>query len=305
MPDTEPSKSQPQFVDVFEVRYLGRALKRHGWVVVACAVIGGLVGAGWSAFSPKVYRAEAVLLVNIQSVRIGADGIPLDVELIPPSRRTVGTICQSDAVMAILAARLAGEADPPMPDEAELEQMTQFDGRKSSRTRPMRDQFSQLYFDQRSQEEAGLRAVDHDPVEAARLANTWAEVCRQMLVKAYGTTAADVQRIEQTIDKAKADVLAASNALDKIGPDASADQRLELSDNLDRAQKILGELNLRYAQLKVREQDSQGIARIVSAAAPPTIPINPSLRLIAGLFTLAGGLMGLAIALLRGPGKLG
>ncbi|MEZ6190789.1 MAG: GNVR domain-containing protein [Phycisphaerales bacterium] len=305
MSDTEPSNPKPQFVDVFEARYLGRALKRHGWVVLACAVIGGLVGAAWSAFSPRVYRAEAVLLVNIQSVRIGADGIPLDVELVPPARRTVGTICQSDAVMAILAARLAGEPDPTWPGADELAEMVSYDGHKEARTRPVRDQFNVLYFDQRSQEEAGLRAVDRDPAEAARLANTWAEVCRQMLVKAYGTTAEDVARIEQRISQAKAEVLAATAALDKIEPDVSADRRLELSDNLDRAQKILGELNVRYAQLKVREQDSHGIARIVSAAAPPARPINPSLRLIAGLFTLAGGLLGLAIALLRGPGKLG
>ncbi len=303
MPDTEPLNPPPQFVDVFEARYLGRALRRHGWVVAAFALIGGLAGAGWSAFSPRVYRAEAVLLVNIQSVRIGADGIPLDVELVPPSRRTVGTICQSDAVMAILAARLAGEPEPAWPGAGELAEMVSDDGHKEARIRRVPNRFDSLYFDQRSQEEAALRAVDRDPIEAARLANTWAEVCRAMLVKAYGTTAEDVAGIEQQIGQAKAEILTADDALQSIEPDASAAGRLELTDNLDRARKLLGELNLRYAQLKVREQDSTGIARIVSAAAPPGKPMNPSVRLIAGLFTLAGGLLGLAVALLRGPGR--
>lgn len=304
MSDTEPLNPPPRFVDVFEARYLGRALRRHGWVVAALAVIGGLAGAGWSVFSPRVYRAEAVLLVNIQSVRIGADGIPLDVELVPPARRTVGTICQSDAVMSILTARLSGEADPAWPGAAELAEMVGDEGQKEARTRPVRDQFNVLYFDQRSQEEAGLRAVDRDPAEAARLANTWAEVCRAMLVKAYGTTAEDVARIVQQIDRTKADILKANDALGSIEPDASATRRLELTDNLDRAQKLLGELNLRYAQLKVREQDSLGIVRIVSDAAPPADPMNPSPRLIVGLFTLAGGLLGLSVALLRGPGTV-
>lgn len=303
MPTREPVNPEPQFVDVFEVRFLGRALRRHGWVVAAFALIGGLVGAGWSVLSPRVYRAEAVLLVNIQAVRIGADGVPMDVELIPPSRRTVGTICQSDAVMEVLAARLAGEPDPSWPGADELAAMVSDEGQGESLPPAVREPFSQLYFDQLSQEMAALRAVSGDPVEAARLANTWAEVCRAMLVKAYGTTAEDIARIGQRIEQARSDVLSATTALQSIEPDAADARCLELTDNLDRAQKVLGELNLRYAQLKVREQDSRGIARIVSAAAPPAKPINPSWRLIAGLFTLAGGLLGLAVALLRGHGR--
>lgn len=304
MPDPEPLNPHPLFVDVFEARYLGRALRRHGWVVLSFALIAGLAGVLWSAYSPRVYRAEAVLLVNIQSVRIGADGIPMEVELVPPSRRTVGTICQSDAVMTILAARLAGEPDPVWPGVEELTEMTSYGGFKDARTRLVREQFDSLYFDQRSQEETGLRAVASDPVQAARLANTWAGVCRQMLIKAFGTTAEDLARFEQGIEQARADILAADAALQGIGPDETDARRLELASNLDRARKLLDELNLRYAQLKVRELDSQGIARIASAAVPPAKPINPSRRLIFGLFTLAGGLLGLAFVLLRGRGSV-
>jgi uncharacterized protein involved in exopolysaccharide biosynthesis len=301
MPSKDPVDAQPLFIDVFEARYLCRALKRHGWVVLGCALIAGLVGAAWSVLSPRVYRTEAVLLVNIQAVRIGADGVPLEVELVPPARRTVGTICQSDAVMSILAARLTGVPDPVWPDADELAHMLSDVGYEAARTREVREQFSQLYFDQRSQEEAGLRAVSNDPAEAARLANTWAEVCREMLVMAYGTTAQDVAQFEAKIERAQADVLAARDALQAIEPDATEARRLELTDAVGRAEKVLNALNERYAQLKVREADSHEIARIVSAAAPPARPINPSWRLVAGLFTLAGALLGLSIALLRGP----
>ncbi len=292
------------FVDAFEARYLGRALRRHGWVVLTLALIGGLAGAGWSLLSPRVYRAEVVLLVNIQSVRIGADGVPLDVELIPPARRTVGTICQSDAVMLILSARLAGEPDPVWPGADELAQMVSDTGHKVARTRPVRDLHQEIYFDQLSQEMAALRAVDGDPHEAARIANIWAGVCRQMLVMAYGTTADDLERIESHLDEARQDVLTAQQAVEQLPSDAADAVRLERTDGLDRAQRVLGALNQRYADLKVRLDDSEKIVRIASEAAPPAEPINASTRLVTGLFTLVGFLFGLAIALLRGPGAL-
>lgn len=34
MPQTDPTHPQPQFVDVFEARWVGRALRRHGVKVV-------------------------------------------------------------------------------------------------------------------------------------------------------------------------------------------------------------------------------------------------------------------------------
>jgi hypothetical protein len=302
MPDTGPVNPQPQFVDVFEARYLGRAVRRHGAVVLAAAVIGALAGAGLRLTTPPVYRAEAVLQVNIQAVRIGADGVPMDVELIPPARRTVGTICQSDAVMTILSARLEGGPEPAWPTADELAEMVGDRGHKAARTRPIRDLHGELYFDQRSQELAVLRATDGDPGEAARIANTWAQVCRRMLVMAYGTVAQDVQDIERQAESVKEEVLRASSALQRLGDNADAAERLERSVELERLQKLLSALNTRWAQLRVREDDSEQIVRIVSPASPPARPINPSAWLVVGLFTLAGVLFGFVVALLRGPG---
>lgn len=304
MSSTEPNNPQPISVDAFEARYLGRALRRHGGMVAVFTILGAMAGAGWSLLSPPVYRAEAVMLVNIQSVRIGADGIPLEVELIPPARRTVGTICQSDAVMLILSARLAGEPDPNWPGADALAEMVSDAGHKVARTRPVRDLHQELYFDQLSQEMAALRVVDGDPDEAARIANTWAGVCRQMLVMAYGTTADELDRIDSRVDGARQDVLAAQEALEQLAPGTPGDERLEHLDGLDRAQQVLGALNRRYAELKVRLDDSEKIARIVSEAAPPAAPINASTGLITGLFGFAGFLLGLAVALFRGQGTL-
>lgn len=304
MPQTEPTQSQPQFVDVFEARWVGRALRRHGGVILIAAVIGALAGAGVRLMSPPVYRAQAVLLVNIQAVRIGADGVPMDVEMVPPVRRTVGTICQSDAAMLILTARLEGRPDPAWPSNDKLADMTSELGRKTTRTRLVRDMHSELYFDQLSQETAALRAVAGDPDEAARIANTWAGVCREMLVLAYGTAPKELEQIEGRIEQARQEVLTKQRAVAQIDPKSTDARRLELTDDLDRAGQVLAALNQRFAQLQVRLEDSQQIARIVSPAAPPAGPINPSAWLIVGLFTLAGVLIGFVLALLRGPGPL-
>jgi hypothetical protein len=302
MSSSPPNKPQPIFVDVFEARYLGRALRRHGVMVLAIALLVAMVGAGWSLLSPKVYRTQAVLRVNMQSVRIGADGIPLEVESIPPSRRTVGTICQSDAVMLILSARLAGEPEPVWPSTDKLAEMVSDSGYKDSRTKLVREQHGELYFDQINQEMASLRAVDSDPHEAARIANTWAEISRQMLVMTYGTTAEEVDDIENRIDEALGYVLKAQQALEQLPPDADDTARLKRQTRLERSQRLLDALNKRYVDMKFRFDDSQKIARIVSDAAPPAEPINPSTWLVVGLFTLAGVLFGVGAALLRGPG---
>lgn len=279
-------------------------MRRHGWVVLIAVVIGALTGAGVWLMSPPVYRAQAVLLVNIQAVRIGADGIPMDVELIPPARRTVGTICQSDAAMLILTARLEGRPDPAWPTTDELAEMTSDLGRKAAQIRLVRDMHSELYFDQLGQELAALRAVDSDPDEAARIANTWAGVCREMLVLVYGTAPKGLERIEGRIKQARQEVLIKQRAVEQIDPKSTDARRLELTDDLDRARQVLAALNHRFAQLQVRLEDSQQIARIVSPAAPPAVPINPSAWLIVGLFTLAGVLIGFVLVLLRGPGPL-
>lgn len=304
MSDTEPNNPQPMFVDAFEARYLGRTLRRHGVVVILCTLLGAAVGAGWSLLSPPVYRAEAVLLVNIQTVRIGADGIPLEVELVPPTRRTVGTICQSDAVMLILSARLAGEPDPVWPGVDELAEMVSEIPNPSEQTRPTLDLHKVVYFDQLSQEMAALRAVANDPVEAARIANVWAGICRKMLVMAYGSLVDELNDAEARIEQASREVLEAKAARAQLPGDASDAQRLTCENAIDQAQRYLAELNQRYAVLKVRLADSDQIARIVSDAVPPSMPINASTNLIAGLFGVAGFLFGLAITLFRGPGSL-
>ncbi len=301
MASSDSDTAPPEFVDTFEARHLGRSLKRHGLVIVLCALFGAAIGVGWSLMSPNLYRAEAVLQVNIQAVRIGADGIPLDVELVPPARRTVGTICQSDAVMMILSARLAEEPETAWPDEKQLQWMLTEEGQKQARTRPVRDLFGELYFDQLSQEMAALRAVDSDPEHAAHLANTWADICREMLIRAYGTTASEIQQGEKFAEAVRQELLKTQRRLAELDDSTDATQRLELTDRLDYLEKQLAKNNERLAELSVRLNDSNKIARIVSRAAPRAEPINASLGLVGSLFGLAGFLLGLAVALVRGP----
>ncbi len=300
----ESKNPPPRFVDDFEVRWIGRAMRRHGVLVLIAVVIGALAGAGMSVFSTPVYRAEAVLLVNIQSIRVGADGIPMDVEMVPPARRTVGTICQSDAVMTILNARLEGGLDPQWPTTDELAVMVDGSGHKVARTRLVRYLNKEVYFDQRSQEMAALRAVDADPLEAARIANTWAEVCREMLVRAYGTIPEELEQIQVRIEQAREEVLNSQGLVEQPSPQSTDALQLERADQLDRARLVLTALKQRFAQLSVRLENSQQIVRVVSQAAPPAEPINPSARLVVGLFTFAGLLIGFTLALLRGPGPL-
>ncbi len=243
-------------------------------------LIGG--GAGWGLhhLTPASYRAEAVLLVNIQSLRIGADGVPMDVELVLPARRLVGTVCESDRAMKLLASALAGE------DAGE-----QSGGLLQGK----------LYFDQRGLEMAALRVVDGDPKRAARIANTWARVSQGLLRQAYGTSIEEVEAIEQRIALAKEEVLTGQAALAEAGNDLSPAKRLDFADRVDRATQRLAELNKRHAQLTVRLEDSKQVARIVSLAEAPAEPTNASMRLIVGLFAFAGLLLGVALALIRGP----
>jgi uncharacterized protein involved in exopolysaccharide biosynthesis len=286
MPSTKQTNPQPKFVDVFETRFIAGALRRHGVIVLIAVVIGVLAGVGFSWMSQPMYRTEAVLLVNIQSLKIGADGVPMDVELVLPARRLVGTVCNSDRAMTRLAKRLDGDVESD--GGAEL----------SKRIAWLR---SRLYYDQRGLEMAALRATAADAQEAARLANQWALVSQELLRESYGTTVKHIQAAETRIDSVQVEVLHARRALDELQAGASDARRLELQDTLDRYERLLGELNQRHAELTVRLEDSQEIARIVSPATPPAQSINPSGRLIAGLFGFAGLLIGLAIALLRGP----
>lgn len=290
MPMNEPTRPQPVFVDVFELRFLGAVLRRHGWVVLVAGVLGVLVGMGFSRMSPPVYRAEAVLLVNIQSLKIGADGVPMDVEVVLPARRLVGTVCESDKAMSQLAGLLSGE----LKREAGADLSEQIGWLREH-----------LYYDQRGLEMAALRAVASEPGKAAELANKWAEVSRSLLRAAYGTTPQDVEAIETLASEAKQRVLQAKQALADLPADAPEPQRLDRADELDRAEQLWAGLNQRWAQLQVRMTDSEQIAQISSPASPPASSINPSVSLVAGLFGFAGLLLGLAIALLRGPGSTG
>ncbi len=290
MPATDPTNPPPQFVDVFETRFIVGAVRRHGVLVLVAVVIGVLMGAGFSLMSPPMYRAQAVLLVNIQSLKIGADGVPMDVEIVLPARRLVGTVCESDKAMSLLTKRLDGEL------------FSEVGAGESERIAWLR---SRLYYDQRGLEMAALRAVASEPEEAARLANEWALVSQALLRESYGTTTQDVREVEFLAAEAKLGVLKAKRLLDALPEDTAENVRLDRVDDLDKAQRLLSALNERWAQLQVRRDDSDQIAKISSPASPPAKSINPSSLLIEGLFGFAGLFIGLTIALLRGPAAPG
>lgn len=285
MTTNESANPQPVFVDVFELRYLGAALRRHGWVVVLMGALGVLAGWGMSTVSPPVYRAEAVLLVNIQTLKIGLDGIPMDVEVMLPARRLVGTVCESDQAMAMLAGRLSEE----LTNKAGADE--------PKRVAWLRDH---LYYDQRGLEMAALRAVASDPQEAADLANAWAGVSQSLLREAYGTTEEDVTAYELKVDEAMVTVYEAQQALDALPGDAADSTRHKHQHELGKAQQLRDSLQERWATSKIRLADTNEIAKIFSPASPPAESINPPAKLVMGLFGVAGLLLGLAVALLRG-----
>lgn len=290
MSTNEPTGTKPVYVDVFEMRFIGAALRRHGWIVLGAGILGALIGYSFSVMSQPVYRAEAVLLVNIQALKLNAEGMSLDVEVIRPARRLIGTVCESDKAMSMLAERLDGE---------------RFGDAGKQQAQRIAWLGERLYYDQRGLEMATLRAVASDPGDAAWLANTWAEVCQQLMREAYGTTADDLMAIKLLAEEAKRDVLEAEAGLNALSKDATEADRLERADALDKSQRLLTGLNERWAQLKVRLTDSEEIARIISPAAPPAYSINSSPRVVIGLFGIAGLLLGMTIALLRGPGRHG
>jgi len=110
-----------------------------------------------------------------------------------------------------------------------------------------------------------------------------------------------VQQIEDLIENARQEVVVKTSVLESLKPDSTVAIRVRASSELELAQQVLTALNARYAQLQVRLVDSKQIARIVSFSAPPDSPTNPSARLVVGMFALAGFLIGLVFAMLRGP----
>jgi len=300
MANTDPSEQSRPFLDDFEARWLLRTMRRHGAVIAVAVVLGALIGAIFHGASPIRYRASAVILVNLQTLKLGLEDVPLEVELVRPTRRLVGTVCESDLAMSLLAAELQGQATDP--SEMDIDQMLDLVFKGEAPEGRQADLRQRLYFDQRGMEMAALRVIDSDPKEAARIANAWARVSRELLRKAYGTSPRQIRDIEKRIGQTRQEVLAKATALERLSPDEAIANRMEASSDLELAQQILTALNARYALLQVRLEDSKQIVKIITPAAPPASPTNPSARLVIGLFALVGFLVGLVLAMLRGPG---
>jgi len=292
------------FVDAFEARWIGHAVRRHGPVVILITLIMAMIGYGFNLFSRPNYRAEALLTVSRVKLKFDPDSMQLRVSLVKPRRHEVEKICQSDTAIIMLAARLEGVNISTWASDQELEEKLAQYRSTDSLTRSVRLLRNKVYFDQLGVGTAALRAFDTDSQEAALIANTWAEISRDLLLRFYGTAPEVLQTIEDRIAEEKIDVLAASKAMEGIDAGADITRRLELSNNLDQARQMLTAENKRLADLKVRIEGNETAIKIGVPAVPPVETSNPSVGFITGLFALAGLLLGFSLALLRGSGNM-
>ena len=75
MANTDPSERPRPFLDDFEARWFFGVMRRHGAIIAAAVVLGALIGAVFHGVSPVRYRADAVILINIQLLKLGLEGV--------------------------------------------------------------------------------------------------------------------------------------------------------------------------------------------------------------------------------------
>ena len=304
MASSEKSEALPRFVDAFELQWFARAVRRHVVLVVLGVMLGAVSGLYFHYSGKSWYRAEALLQVNVQLYKIGLDDQFKEIGLVKPTRRLVGSVCESGYVMQQVSDRL-GQAYLEMYEKEHPQ-----DAAKQTNAIEVPTRFSlaglkrKCYFDQRTLEMIALQVVDYNPDVAALIANTWAQVSSEVLREAYGTSLEELNDIETSITEARRRVQALESELSRLAPDATAEQRAQVVFDLELAREVLDALNKRYALYQVRLQDSTQVVRVVAPAVPTDASVKPAASLIVGLFTFAGLLLGVAAALLRGPGRV-
>ena len=153
------------------------ALRRGWWVVLVALVVCIGLSAAYAAFRPPIYSTSSVVLVNTATAR-GTDMSPEMAMMGLPERSLANEIeflRQSVPLAEAVAARLTGadSAAVARRDSAIIQRATLLLGRSGAR--------AQVTFDpvNPNVDMIEITAQHHDPREATRMANLYAELYRE------------------------------------------------------------------------------------------------------------------------------
>lgn len=284
------SEPRTRFVDELEPGQLLEIIRRNLLLIVVCALLGAAGGFVLTKLRLRYYETSVLLQVMRPLVATAEGDIQLDDQVQYPSRRALRIVCLMDSVVDELGERLSrDEGDGP------IESLYEVGFRQ------------QLFLDTPSDENFRLTARALTPEQATRVANTWARIVVEHLRELYGVTQRDLDELQVQIAEAREAFMEIESrrlTLLEQGDDASDDvvnQLAEANLDLDAARRTLDVLETRLAEMRMRFNESHHVVRILERAVDPLIPAGPSPAITIVLTTFAGGIVGLILALVRGP----
>jgi len=160
--------------DLLALQWFQGLLRRSHWILIA-AVLGGLLGLGFSRITSATYRATAILTIGVDYSR--SQWLDEDADRLVLGR-VQELVLSDDVLEAVLERSDAGSGVGQPPDGSIAE---------------LRDQLRLLWADNRWE----LSSRSHDPVQAAATANSWAEVALDQLrtASAHALRAAELQSL--------------------------------------------------------------------------------------------------------------
>lgn len=140
-----------------------------------------------------------------------------------------------------------------------------------------------------------LQVESTDPVLAARLANTIAQVfVEESRERQEARFAASKRALEQQIGEIEQEIAQVQAQL----PQAAEDERTRLETRFTQLRDILARLQSSYESVRLAEAQSLDVIDIIEPAQVPEVPVKPRVLQNTLLAAVLGGMVGLGVAFL-------
>jgi len=221
-------------------------LKRRYWIILAGALVAGVVAAVLSFLWPPSYDANAQLLITKLRPSVTLDTryqtvteenvVNLSVQEEQVRRQTLVALATSDDLVQQVIDRLGAELPP--------------EGRTRSVVRGMVEVGTDGNL-------ISITARAGDPARAAAVANAWAAVYEEIVNRLYSTTSPNSAQIQSQVQQAQAAYDAAKLELQAL---LMVSQENELLRQIEQKQQLLADLQAAHLSA-AREQVAHFLAR--------------------------------------------
>ncbi len=285
---------EPRHVDELTPHQAGRLLRRHGWLILLLAVIGAIAGGLFALAQPSEYESHITVAVSRPPFR---DPLSMSVDVMRlPRARTIASLAKTPAVTRPLLDRLQHGEDPAAS--------------RPHTPATVGELRRRLYANVMGDELIQLEATARTPEAAHRLATHWADLTVAQATEAFGVAKQYLEPLDTMVADARAQWLEATARLIDFEQahdldNLTAEQALEhATRDAERHAAHRRWLTLWEDRVTLQEltRPEYQLIRVVGQATLPTRPVSPNPPLTVGLTALAGALLGLAVALIRGPG---